>query len=105
MVRIPNKINGASIAHKFVIPTRVAHLSVDQRNANGIVTDQCAKPLPDVAELDKEGLHYMIAGNQGLFPRPVDDVGRPDERHPILGHARLLVHHLEDLHLRFHHQA
>lgn len=86
-----------------LIQFEATHLSVNERNANSVVTDQCAKPLPDVAEFDKEGLHYLVTGYQSFFPCPIDDVGSPNERHPIFRHGRFFVHHLENLFLRLHH--
>ncbi|KOX77683.1 hypothetical protein WN51_09348 [Melipona quadrifasciata] len=103
---LPNTdINGGHAFDTIRQSIADTHLSVNERNANSVVTNERAKPLPDVAKLDQEGLHYLVAGYQGFPPRPVDDVGRPDQRHPVLRHGRLLVHHLEDLLLRLHHQA
>lgn len=90
---------------RFAVQYRDTCLSVDEGDANGVVTDERAKPLPDVAQLDEKGLHYLVAGYQGLPPRPVDDIRRPDEWHPIFRHRGLLVHHFEDLLLGFHHQT
>jgi len=47
----------------------------------------------------------VVALDEIFLARPVDDVGGPDEWHPVLGHGRLLVHQIENLLLALHHQT
>ena len=80
-------------------------LGVDEGYADCVIADDGAKPSPVFGQLHQQSLDHVVRGDEGLFPRSVDDVGRPDEGHPVLGHRRTLVHHLHDLLLALHHDT
>lgn len=76
-------------------------LRVDERHADGVVADETAQPSPNVGQLHEQRLHDVVAADEPLLPRTVDDVGGPYQRHPVLGHGALAVHLLEHLALAF----
>lgn len=83
----------------------MADLCVDERHANGVVADQRTESAPDVRQLDEKRLDHLVAGYQRFSASSVYDVGRPYQRHPILGHWTPLVHHFHNLFLALQHDS
>lgn len=82
-----------------------ADLCVDERHANGIIADYRTKSAPDVRQLNEKRLDHLVAGYERFSASSVYDVGRPHQRHPILGHGASLVHHFHDFFFALQHDS
>lgn len=78
-------------------------LRVDEGHAHGVVADDGPQLAPVLAQLEQQSLHELVRHDQVVAARAVDDVRRPHQRHPILGHWTPGVHHFHDLLLTLQH--
>lgn len=78
-------------------------LRLDEGHAHGVVADDRAQLATVLAQLEQQRLHQLIAHDQIVAARAVDDVRRPDQWHPVLCHWTAAVHHLHDLLFALHH--
>lgn len=69
----------------------IAYLSVDQRNADGIVVHEAATETAKLVQLVYQRLHGEIVANPAFFPSSSDDTRRPYDWQPVLARFREFI--------------
>lgn len=78
-------------------PLSINYLGVNQWDGDPVVVQEAPRQAPELVNLLQHLGSHVVVGDPALLPGPADDGARPDQRHPILGVARLLVHGLDYL--------